>query len=61
MTDDDADNTNNQPITLGNEATPDSYVFDAAATLASAASASVNAPDTNFLSSGIKLDTEIFL
>ena len=61
MNDDDADNTNNQPINLGNKATPDSSVFAAAATVASAASASANAPDTNSLSSGIKLDTEIFL
>ena len=61
------DNTN-QPATLKNEATLDANIFSttasgtasAAASAAAASAANTIAPDTHFLSSGLKKDTEIF-
>ena len=51
-----------QPLTFDNESNSDSSVFapTAPAVTASAASAAVIYPDDHFLSSGIKLDTEMF-
>ena len=62
MNDDAANNTTNLPITLYNEDAPGSAVFaaaDPAATVA-AVDASTIAPDSHFLSHGLKLDTELF-
>ena len=50
----------NQPFTLNNEATPDATIFAAAAPNATSASTSVIYPDAQFLSPGLKLDTELF-
>ena len=53
-----ANGANDQLVTLYNEATPNAAVF---AATAPAVAASVIAPDAHFLSSGLKLDTELFL
>ena len=56
-------NATNQPVPLDNEVTPDVAVFsvaDSAGTVAAAADSFI-APDAYFLSSGLKLDTELFL
>ena len=53
-----ANNSTNQPVNLDNESTPDVAIFTAAT--AAAASASAIVPDARFLSSGPKLDTELF-
>ena len=50
----------NQPITLNNEVTLDAAVFAAAASSTTAAAFAI-APDAHFLSSGLKLDTELVL
>ena len=67
MNDDAADDATDWPVTLENESTPDAAVFAAAAPAATSAAASAAdtaaftiAPDSHFLSSGLKLDTEIF-
>ena len=51
MNDDNAKKTTNQPVTLKNEATPDAAFF---------AAAIVISPYAHLLSSGLKLDTELF-
>ena len=58
MNGDTANGATNRLVTLDNEATPDDDGFTAAAP---AASASAIDPDAHFLSSGLKLDIEIFL
>ena len=55
MNDDAMNNATNQPATLDNEATPDAAVFSATA------AAVAIAPDPHFLTSGLKIDTEILL
>ena len=62
MNDDAANNATNQPVTLENEDTPGFAVFAAAnpAATAAAVDATTIAPDSHFLSHGIKLDTELF-
>ena len=52
-----ANDVTNRNVTLDNEATPDAAIFDAS-TAPNAASAIT--PDAHFLSSWIKLDTELF-
>ena len=52
MNNDTVNTATNQPVTINNDATPDSDFF--------AANDANIAPDAYFLSSGIKLDTEIF-
>ena len=56
-----ANNATNWPITLDNESTPDSTVFDATApaSTTSAAAAAIS-PDSDFLLSGLKLNTDLF-
>ena len=51
MNDDNENKTTNQPVTLKNEATPDAAFF---------AAAIVISPYAHLLSSGLKLDTELF-
>ena len=53
MNNDAAKNANNQLITVQNEATPDAAFFAAAV-------ASAIAPEANFLSPGLKMETVIF-
>ena len=65
MNDNSVNESNNQPITLNNEATPDASVFSVTApSVTVIATAAIEdafiAPGTHFLSSGIKLDTELF-
>ena len=49
-------NTTNQPVTINNETNPHAAIFSASL----AVTASAIAPDVHFLSSGLKLDTDIF-
>ena len=51
----------NWPITLENESNSDAAVFATTATNTTASATSGIAPDAHFLSSGLKLDTGIFL
>ena len=63
MNDDDANDANDLPFTLNNEATVYSAIFVSAnpvATSDAVATASRIAPGAHFLSSGLKLGTEIF-
>ena len=52
MNNDAANDTTGQPVTLNNESNPDTGVFSVAT--------SAIVPDSHLLSSGIKLDTELF-
>ena len=68
MNDATANDATDWPITLDNEYTPEDAVFDAATTTATSASTTASAADASnispaahFLSSGLKLDTELFL
>ena len=56
MNNDAVNNTNNQHVAPDNEATPYAADFSAAAPVATAAIS----PYAHFLSSGLKLDTELF-
>ena len=63
MSYDSANDAIDQPITLENEYTPDTAIFAAAAPVANAADDAATptiAPDAHFLSSGLKLYTELF-
>ena len=63
MSYDSANDAIDQPITLENEYTPDTSIFAAAAPVANAADDAATptiAPDAHFLSSGLKLYTELF-
>ena len=63
INDNTANDATERPATLENEATPDTAILSATATAttsAAAAAAYVISPDAHFLSSGLKLDTEIF-
>ena len=51
---DSANDATNLPVTLENESTPGAAISTVAATTAIT-------PDAHFLSSGLKLDTDIFL
>ena len=57
MNDDSVNDAIDRPVTLDNEATPDAIFFVVAAPAVTAAAI---APDAHFVSSGLKLDTEIF-
>ena len=64
INDEAANNTTDWPITLNNEATPDTTIFYFAAptvtAVATTATATAISPDAHFPSSGIKVDTELF-
>ena len=61
MKNDATNGATNQPVNLDNEDNPDTAVFTAVApVITSAVSDSTIASDAHFLSSGLKLDTEIF-
>ena len=64
MNDDAINDATEQTITLNNEAITDAAVFDTndpSNPATTAATASTIAPDAHFLSSGLKLDTKLFL
>ena len=62
MNDAAANDTTDWPINLNNEATPYNAVFTPATPAVTAATAAAAiSPDAHFISSGIKLDTELFL
>ena len=60
MNDDATDYATNLPVTLDNEATQYDAVFAFATPAATTVAAVTIFPNTHLLSSGIKLDTELF-